>query len=221
MKSTMPDELKHRCHQCRKPFPATDEEQIERLREWFDKGKAWAQGLMAQWYRDGTYGLKQSYVMARMLFDKAVAQGDPDAMCNLAVLYKKGQGVVQSFEKTAELNTTAAEQGQVQATYNLGTNYLEGQGVVQSYTKAIELFTMAAEKGHVPAMAALGNRYFQGQGVDQSNELAREWLTNAANEGHEIAIEALKILDKIEATTATAATTNEIFGFSGKSFSLV
>jgi len=30
-------------------------------------------------------------------------------------------------------------------------------------------------------------------------------LTNAANEGHEIAIEALKILDKIEATTATAA----------------
>ena len=52
--------------------------------------------------RDGDDGLKQSYVMARLLFEKAVAQGDPDAMYNLARLYETGRGVVQSFEKAAE-----------------------------------------------------------------------------------------------------------------------
>ena len=100
MKSTMPDDLKKRCHQCRKPLPTTDKEQIEQLREWLDKGEAWAQSMMACWYRDGTYGLKQSYVMARMLFEKAIAQGDPGAMYDLALMYHLGQGVVQSFKKS-------------------------------------------------------------------------------------------------------------------------
>jgi TPR repeat protein len=99
MKSTMPLELKNRCHQCRKPIPTTYKEQIEQLREWVDKGEAWAQSMMAEWYRDGLNGLKQSYVMSAMLFEKAVDQGDPGAMCGLACLYRNGQGVVQSFKK--------------------------------------------------------------------------------------------------------------------------
>ena len=74
MKSTMPDELKNRCHQCRKPIPTTDKEAIEQLREWLDKGEAWAQRMMGQWYRDGECGLKQSYVMAATLWEKAIAQ---------------------------------------------------------------------------------------------------------------------------------------------------
>ena len=90
----MPDNLKYRCHQCRKPFPVTDEEHIKQLREWLDKDKAWAQNMMAEWYQHGQNGLKQSYVMARLLYEKAVAQGDPAAMCNLALLYREGEGVV-------------------------------------------------------------------------------------------------------------------------------
>ena len=64
MKSKMPDDLKNRCHQCRKPLPTTDKEQIDQLREWVDKGEAWAQAMMAQWYLHGRHGLKQSNVMA-------------------------------------------------------------------------------------------------------------------------------------------------------------
>ena len=78
--SKMPLELKNRCHQCRTPFAKHNKEQIERLREWVDKGEAWAERLMATFYRDGEHGLKQSYVMALMLLEKAVAQGDPGAM---------------------------------------------------------------------------------------------------------------------------------------------
>jgi TPR repeat protein len=148
----MPDDLKNRCHQCRKPNPTTDKEIVERVREWVGKGEAWAQISMAQCYRDGKHGLKQSYVMARMLFEKAVAQGDPDAMFNLARLYENGQGVAQSDEKTAELYAMAVEQGHASAMFNLGNAYRDGQGVVQSFKKAAELFAMAAEQGHVKAI---------------------------------------------------------------------
>jgi len=155
MKSTMPDDLKHRCHQCRKPNPENDEEQIERLREWLDKGTTWAQRMMAQWYRDGTFGVKQSYVMAVMLYEKAVAQGDPDAMYDLALLYHQGQGVVQSFKKAAELFTMAAEQGEVDAMTNLGVMYIQGQGVDQSNELARKWWTKAANEEEENAIKAL------------------------------------------------------------------
>jgi len=154
MKSTMPDELKNRCHQCRKPNPTT-KEAVERLREWVDKGEAWAQTLLGQWYRDGNCGLKQSYVMAAMLYEKAVAQGNPNAMYELACLYRKGQGVVQSFKKAAELYTITADQGQVNAMYNLGIMYWKGQGVDQSNELACEWWTKAANEGHEKAMENL------------------------------------------------------------------
>jgi len=204
MKSKMPDNLKNRCHQCRKPTP-TAQEAVERLREWVGKGEAWAQRMMASWYYDGEHGLKQSYVMASMLWEKAVAQGDPDAMYNLALLYKDGQGVVQSVEKEIELYTLAAEQGYAKALFNLGCMYRDGQGVVQSFEKSVELYTMAAKQGQVEAMVGLGKLYIQGQGVDQSIELAREWWAKAANEGHEGAIKNLKTLDELEGKSTTTA----------------
>jgi TPR repeat protein len=150
----MPANLKYRCHQCRKPTP-TAEEAVERVREWVDKGEAWAQRMMAQWYRDGTFGVKQSYVMAVMLYEKAVAQGDPDAMYDLALLYHQGQGVVQSFKKAAELFTMAAEQGEVDAMTNLGVMYIQGQGVDQSNELARKWWTKAANEEEEDAIKAL------------------------------------------------------------------
>jgi TPR repeat protein len=155
MKSTMPDELKNRCHQCRKPIPETIKGQIEQLREWVDKGEAWAQAMMAALYREGQFGLKQSYVMAAMLFEKAVAQGDSVAMYNLALLYENGKGVVQSFKKAAELNTMAAEQGHVDAMTRLGMLYTLGLGVVQSIESAREWWTKAAIEGQEEAIMNL------------------------------------------------------------------
>jgi TPR repeat protein len=70
--------------------------------------------------------------MAAMLFEKAVAHGDPDAMIALAYLHRDGQGVVQSDEKAVELFTMAVEQGHVGAMVNLGNMFRDGQGVVQS-----------------------------------------------------------------------------------------
>ena len=220
----MPDELKYRCHQCRKPDPATNKEAVERLREWVEKGEAWAQRMMAQWYRDGKYGLKQSYVMAAMLFEKAVAQGNPGAMHDLACLYYKGQGVAQSFQKAAELYTMAVEQGYFDAMIVLGVMYIKSQGVAQSNELARELFTKAANEGHENAVKALkmldeqeakaanelyamtleqgqvhemynlGNMFLEGQGVAESFKKAAELFTMAAEQGNVDAMTNLGVL---------------------------
>ena len=147
MQSTRPDDSKGRCHQCHKPSPTTDKEVVGLLREWVGKGEAWAQRMMAQQYRGGGSGVKQSYVMARMLFEKAVAQGDPAAMYCLALLYGTGRGVAQSFEKEAELYTMAAEQGYADAMFWLAVLYKKGQGVPQSNKTAREWFTKSRDAG--------------------------------------------------------------------------
>jgi len=148
----MPDNLKNRCHHCHKPNPTTNEEIVKRVREWVDKGEAWAQRMMAQWYQNGMFSLKQSFVMAAMLYEKAVAQGDPNAMFNLGVLYRDGHGVVQSYSKAAELYTMAAEKGHVEAMVGLGALYFQGQGVDQSNELAREWWTKAADEGHEGAI---------------------------------------------------------------------
>jgi len=171
------DHLKQQCHHCSKPIPKTEKVQIERLREWVDKGKAWAQMLMAQMYREGECGVEQSYSKALVLYEKAADQGDPDAAYGLACLYENGDGVVvQSYTKAAALFTSLVDLGHVHAMVNLALLYRDGQGVAQSSTKAVEFLTMAADEGHVGAMYSLGNLYREGQGVAQSTELAHEWF---------------------------------------------
>jgi TPR repeat protein len=182
--SSMPDNLKHRCHHCRKPFSETEEEEIKRIRNWVHQGKAWAQRGMAIWYCTGTYGnIKQSYVMAAMLYGKAIAQGDPVAMYDLACLYRDGVGVVQSFRKGVELYTMSVEQGYFKAMFSLACMYRDGTGVVKSLKKAAELYTMAAEQGHDYAMFNLGVLYQDGEGVAQSFKKAAELYTMAAEKG--------------------------------------
>jgi TPR repeat protein len=74
---------------------------------------------------------------------------------NLGLLYRDGQGVVQSFEKAAELFTMAAEQGQVDAMSNLAVLYIKGDGVAQSNELAREWLTKAANEGHEVAIRNL------------------------------------------------------------------
>jgi len=189
----MPDNLKNRCHHCHKPNPTTNEEIVKRVREWVDKGEAWAQRMMAQWYQNGMFSLKQSFVMAAMLYEKAVAQGDPNAMFNLAHLYRDGKGVAQSHKKAAELFTMAADQGHASAMNNLGLMYQKGEGVAQSYHQAFELYTVAAGQEQVNAIFALGCLYRDGQGVAKSYQKAVELFTMAAEKGEVGAMTSLGI----------------------------
>ena len=51
--SSLSQEQKDCCPLCRTEHPGSDEETIERLGPWVEKGKAWAQMMMGDKYRDG------------------------------------------------------------------------------------------------------------------------------------------------------------------------
>ena len=76
----------HHCPFCRAKTPTSHEEQVKYIRPWVKKKKAWAQTLLGQKYRDGR-GVKQSYKMAKMLYEQAAQQGYTSAMNQLGAMY--------------------------------------------------------------------------------------------------------------------------------------
>ena len=107
------------CPLCRAKTPTSPEEQVKQLRPWVKKKKAWAQNMMAQKYKNGK-GVKQSYEMARMLYEQAAQQGDATAMIGLGFMYENGQGVEQSYEKAIEYCERAAHLGHGRSMNQLG-----------------------------------------------------------------------------------------------------
>jgi len=152
--STLSDEQKRTCPLCRAKDPTSNEEAIERLLSWVEKGKAWAQCTLGQFYYLGV-GVVQSYQRARELYELASSQGHITAQYNLGVMYYEGQGVDQIYEKAAEYFEAIAMQGHANAQYNLGTVYGKGQGVEQSNETARAWLMKAAEQGHDGAIIQL------------------------------------------------------------------
>jgi TPR repeat protein len=182
------------CPFCRASRP-TQEEQVKYLRPWVKKKKAWAQNMMGQAYRDGE-GVKQSYEMARRLFEQAAQQGDANAICSLGLMYYQGHSVEQSYEKAKEHYEQAAQLGHSNAQFSLGFMYHNGQGVEQSYEKAKEYYEQAAQLGHPNAQYHLGRMYATGEGVVKNEIKAHALWTLAASQGDIDAIEMLPILEK-------------------------
>ena len=179
------------CPFCRAKIPTSEEEAVKQLRPWVKKKKAWAMSLMGQRYEQGK-GVKQSYEMAKRLWEQAAQQGNITAMCNLVNMYYSGQGVEQSYEKAFEYSEQAADLGSADAQYNLGIMYERGRGVEQSYKRAVEYYEQAAHLGKVNAQYNLGNMYYKGQGAERNLKKAREWWTKAAAQGDEAATDILK-----------------------------
>ena len=130
-------------------------EDIEQLRGWITKGKAWAMVGLACRYKDGV-GVKQSDKKAIELFEMAAKRGHATAQGMLGDFYQHGSlGLTQSSKTAIEYYTLAADQGHADAQYTLGRMYATGQGIEQSYSKARELWTKAAAQGIESAIKGL------------------------------------------------------------------
>jgi len=151
--SSMSLKQKRHCVMCRTKYPRSNKEEIEQLRPWVEKGKAWAQCNLGEKYYDGQ-GVDQSYQQARELYEMSADQGEANAQYNLGVMYHEGQSVDQSYERAAEYYE-AAKQGMAEAQYNLGLLYYKGQGIEQSNEKARELWMKSAEQGQENAIKGL------------------------------------------------------------------
>jgi len=152
--SSLSDKQKRNCPLCRTKYPTSNEEIIEQLLPWVEKGKAWAQTLLGHRYEDGL-GVDQSYQRAAELFEAAARQGDASAQYNLGVMFKDGQGVDQSYEKAAEYYEAAAKQGDANAQYSLGILYVNGQGVEKSIETGRAWLMKVAAQGLENAIGAL------------------------------------------------------------------
>ena len=133
------------CPFCRAKTPTSDEEAVKYLRPWVKKKKAWAQHHMGQKYYHGE-GVKQSYKMARRLWEQAAQQGNSYAMYDLGLMYQHGRGVEQSYEKAFEYYEQAQHVGHASTQYYLGTMYESGNGVDQSFEKMMAYYKLYPHK---------------------------------------------------------------------------
>ena len=152
--SSLSYEQKISCPLCRTKYPTSEEEQIEQVRPWVEKGKAWAQFALGNRYCQGL-GVDQSYQPARELYELAASQGNAHAQFSLGNMCREGQGVDQSDERAAEYYEAAAKQGFADAQSNLGLFYAKGQGVEQSFETARKWWMKSAEQGVEGAIKGL------------------------------------------------------------------
>ncbi len=115
-------------------------------------------------------------------------QGYVEAQNNLALMYAKGQGVLQDYKESVKWYRKSAEQGHTKAQYSLGIMYDNGRGVLQDYKEAFKWWRKAAEQGYVDAQYNLGLMYAKGQGVLQDDVMAYMYLNIAAVSGDKDAI---------------------------------
>ena len=86
---------------------------------------------------------------------------DAEAHYCVGILYRDGEGCVQSHEKSVEWLSLAADAGHREALCALGTAYAEGKGVPQSSERAAEYYRKANESA--PSMgfsATVPNAYY-------------------------------------------------------------
>jgi uncharacterized protein len=103
------------------------------------------------------------------------------AQQNIAVMYTRGDGVKQDFQRALFWFRKAATQGDSFAQYSIGLRYLNGEGVQQDYSEALSWFKKAADQGFTQAFYQIGMMYAQGNGVRQDFREAVAWTRRAAD----------------------------------------
>ena len=130
----------------------------------------------AQYYMGARAYYEDEYDKAIEWWEKAAAQGDPDAMCRLGQLYEDGDGIAADHKTALQWFMKAAEKDDEYSQNFIGECYLKGNGLPRDAKKAVQWFEKAAEQGHRNAYYNLGLCYLQGKGVKQDYKKAAEML---------------------------------------------
>jgi TPR repeat protein len=168
------------------------------------EGFVLAQYQLGRMYEEGK-DLPPNYVEAIALYNLAsTATGEYEytadkAKLRLALMYKDGRGVSQSYVKAVEkLSFLDQNQDYLPATMYLARMYEEGQGVKQNYKEAVELYQKIAEDEeayellardqyrdmYFNALHRLALMYKDGRGTEQSFEKAVKLLWRLSQYGY-------------------------------------
>lgn len=103
-------------------------------------------------------------------------KGIPEAQYNLALMYDKGNGVPQNYEKSYEWFLKSANSGLESAQYALGYIYLHGHGRAKNIIEAEEWLLKAALQGHAQSQFNLGLIYDIGEDLQMDSMKAYTWF---------------------------------------------
>lgn len=135
----------------------------------------------------------------------AAEEGQSAAQFNLAMCYRRGEGVEKDAAQAVRWFLRAAEQGLALGQTQVGFSYYLGEGVPKDEAEAARWFRLAADQGEVNAQHNLGICFAQGVGVTKDRQRAAELLERAAKQGHEGAAAARQQLvqEMMDAVTGT------------------
>jgi TPR repeat protein len=107
----------------------------------------------------------------------AAEKGNPDAISQMADMYRTGDGVEKNHSDAFKLYTLAAEKGSSDAQLYLAESYHWGNnGLEKNISEALKWYKLSAEGGNHDAMNALGFIYYRGEGVTQDYNEAFYWF---------------------------------------------
>lgn len=112
-------------------------------------------------------------------YTQLAAQGNPEAMNTLGMIYSKGISVEVNDALGIEWLQKSADTGYAKAWYNLGLFYKENQPA-----KAISYFEKAGTLGYSTAYAAWGTMLMTGDGVPQNYPLALSVFKQGTDKGN-------------------------------------
>ena len=132
------------------------------------------------------------YARAVTEWQGPAAEGDADALFNLAQAYRLGRGVEASNERARALYEEAAKRGHVKAADNYGLMlFQEGE-----QDKAMPLIRAAAERGDPRAQYVLGLSHFNADYAPRDWVRAYALMTLAQSQGLPQAQEAIAQMDR-------------------------
>ena len=141
----------------------------------------------------------KKYDYALDWFRKSAAEGDPEAIYKLGVMYESGDGVVQDHKAAFEYFKSAAEKDHEDAWVNLGIEYLLGQGTDKDLKEANRWIGKAAKAEIPTAQMIMGDIYQNGWGVPASDDTASYWYEKASLGGDMQAKQKLALLKQKQA----------------------
>ncbi|MEP1231124.1 MAG: tetratricopeptide repeat protein [Litorimonas sp.] len=110
---------------------------------------------------------------------RAADRGRVEAMVALSDLYRTGDGVAQSDERSREYLTRAAESFDIEANKKLGDSYFKTDP-----KKALGYYEAAANAGHIEASYIAGVMYAENFNIRPNSQRSAQLLHQAARGGH-------------------------------------
>uniref|UniRef100_UPI0037DC13AA ATP-binding cassette domain-containing protein n=1 Tax=Candidatus Methanarcanum hacksteinii TaxID=2911857 RepID=UPI0037DC13AA len=117
------------------------------------------------------------------IFIKAAEDGYPNALHQIAIMYRDGIGTPRDLNKMEEWLTRASEMGFIPSMMMLADSYSTGNILPKDDEKAFKWYLKASELGNGECMYKLATMYKNGIGVEKNQLKANTWFKKYLHSG--------------------------------------